>query len=82
MNNEVYYKIYYYEPEDNVTVVCMQYFDEYDYIQENFFKDEDGEVLKFEWEYEAIQWLNDNVIEDKIDLKYKKGFNQSKFMKK
>jgi len=82
MNDEVYYKIYYYEPEDNVTVVCMQYFDEHDYIQENFFKDKNGEVLKFEWEHEAIQWLNDNVIEDKIDPEYKKGFNQSKFMKK
>jgi len=82
MSDEVYYKIYYLDREDHVTVVCMQDFDEYDYIQEHFFKDENGEILKFEWEHEAIQWLIDNVKEDKVDPEYKQyGFNQSKYMK-
>jgi len=81
-NNEVYYKIYYLEKESYVTVVCMQYFDEGDYTEEYFFKDEEGDVLKFEWENEAIKWIIDNVAEDKIDPAYRhKGFDQKKFMK-
>ena len=82
MDNEVYYKIYYNENKDYVTVVCMQWFDEGDYYEEHFFKDGNGESLKFYDEYEAIQWLNNNVLDDKINPEYKnKGFNQKKFMK-
>jgi len=82
MSDEVYYKIYYLDRKDYVTIVCLQDFDEYDYIQEHFFKDENGEVLKFYNEQEAIQWLTDNVKEDSIDPEYKQyGFNQKKFMK-
>ena len=81
MNDEVYYKIYYYEPEDHVTVVCMQWFDESDYHENHFFKDKNGEVLKFDNEEDAIQWINNNVKEDKIDPEYKKVFNQNRFMK-
>ena len=67
MSDEVYYKIYYLDREDHVTVV---------------FKDENGKILKFYDEQEAIQWLIDNVKDDKIDPEYKQyGFNQKKFMK-
>ena len=85
-SNEVYYKIYYLDREDHVTVVCMQWFDEGDYHERHFFKDEEGDVLKFDNETDAIQWILDNVADDKIDPEYKEyeqneGFNQKKFMK-
>jgi aconitase A len=79
--NEVYYKVYYWDSENCVTVVCMQWFDEGDYHEEHFFKDNEGNVLRFGHEDEAIQWLNDNITEDKIDPRYKQGFNQKWFMK-
>jgi len=82
VDNGVYYKIYYNIREDYVTVVTMQWFDEDDYNNAHFFKDEDGVILKFDNEDTAIQWLNDNVKEDKINPEYrKKGFNQKRFMK-
>ena len=84
-DNEVYYKIYYVEREDYVTVVCIQWFDECDYHERHFFKDEQGNVLKFNYEDEAIQWILDNVVDDKIDPQYidygQEDFNQKKFMK-
>jgi len=81
-NREVYYKVYYLEKEGYVTVVCMQCFDEGDYTEEYFFKDEEGNVLKFEWENDAIKWIIDNIEDSKIDPAYRhKGFNQKKFMK-
>jgi len=84
-DNEVYYKVYYLDREDHVTVVCMQWFDEGDYIEEHFFKDNEGNVLKFDYEDDAVQWLLTNVVEDKIDPEYKEygleGFNQKRFMK-
>lgn len=77
--DEVYYRIYYYEPDNNVTVICMQKDDERDYIQECFFVDEEGYGLKFNNESQAADWLNNNVISSMIDPKYRK-FEQSKFM--
>ncbi|AXH71217.1 hypothetical protein BSP36_172 [Bacillus phage BSP36] len=65
-----------------VTVVTMQWFDEYDYNQDRFFRDEDGDTLMFYEEDEAIQWLFDNVKEEYIDPEYRgRRFNQSKYMK-
>ena len=81
-NSDVYYKIYYLERKDYVTVVTMQWFDEGDYTEDHFFKDDQGKILKFDYEHEAIQWLKDNIAEDKLDPEYKHvGFNQKKFMK-
>ena len=74
MNNledEVYYKIYYYEPEDYVTIVCMQWFDEKDYTQENFYTDQYGDAYLFRSIKDAQWWLNKHIQNDKIDPKYK-----------
>jgi hypothetical protein len=79
--SDVYYKIYYMQNKDYVTVVCMQRFDEDDYNGEHFFKNKKGDILKFYKENDAIEWLLDNVREDKIDPEYKNGFNQKRFMK-
>jgi len=79
--DNVYYKIYYWSIKDCVTVVCMQWFDEDDYNEEHFFKDENGEVLMFYQEKEAIEWLLNNIKDDKIDPEYKQNFNQKLFMK-
>ena len=73
MNNledEVYYRIYYFEPKDYVTIVCMQWFDESDYIKENFYTDRFQNVLSFRTGDDAKQWLNINIQHDKIDPKY------------
>ena len=78
---DVYYKIYYYEPKDYVTVVCMQWFDEHDYIKDHFLKDENGRIFQFNNKEKAIEWVIDNINEDKINPEYKKGFNQKFYMK-
>ena len=84
--SDLYYKILggYIREDGNeyVTVVTMQWFDEYDYDQDRFFRDEDGDTLMFYEEDEAIQWLFDNVKEEYIDPEYRgRRFNQSKYMK-
>jgi hypothetical protein len=89
-DESVYYKIYYYEPKDYVTVICMQWFDERHYIEHNFYVDKNNKPYKFDTEDEAIDWLNNNVISEKIDPHYrsvsKEVFNgyyqQNKYMKK
>lgn len=42
-------------------------------IQDDFFKDKDGNVLRFDDEKEAIQWLLDNIKEELIDPEYLKS---------
>jgi len=82
MSYESCYKIYYNEKEDYVTVVFVKSYYDDSYNENYFFKDDEGDILKFEWEHEAIEWLRDNVLDDKIDPKYiNKWFNQNKFMK-
>jgi hypothetical protein len=82
MSGEVYYKIYYYEPKNYITVVCIQWFDEGDYIENNFLKDENGKILKFYNENEAIDWMLKYIKEDKIDPGYRSFiFKQDNFMK-
>lgn len=73
MWDEIYYRIYYYNREDHITVVTLQEFDECDYIQENFLSDEHGNKLKFQTEELAIGWLNDNVKPEKIDSEYRRN---------
>lgn len=74
------YKIYYYKPNDFVTIATIRWFCKNDYIPEHFFKDENGNDLLFNTEKEAIQWLNENIIKNKIDPYYLK-FNQKNYMK-
>lgn len=70
-DNKVYYRIYKSKRLNNkLTVVCMQWFDEYDYEIERFFKSKNGEILKFYDESEAIKWLLENIKEELIDPKY------------
>lgn len=37
--NAIYYRLYYRESENKIVVVCMQWFDEYDYDQSKFISD-------------------------------------------
>lgn len=52
------------------TLACMQWFDEYDYSESRFFKDNDGEAFKFSTEEEGIKWLHENIKNEKIDPEY------------
>ncbi|TPG68587.1 hypothetical protein EEL31_08695 [Brevibacillus laterosporus] len=65
--------------ERKLTVVCMQWFDEYDYHEDRFMTDEDGKRLKFHTKERAEEWLNNNVKPDMIDPQYLK-FNRSNFL--
>jgi hypothetical protein len=70
-DNDVYYKIYKTPRlDDKLTIICMQWFDEYDYDQSRFFNDKDGNLLKFYSEEEAITWLNENIKVELIDPEY------------
>lgn len=90
MATDVYYKIMKTD-EDLLTVVCLQWFDEYDYDQEDFFTSDDGDQLQF-WDFEgetyvngrekAIKWLNENVKLEKIDPRCRKvKFNREDYLK-
>lgn len=74
--NEVYYRIYYVDREDYVTVVCMENFDENDYHQHHFYSSIiTGEKYKFDNESDAIYFLNENFLKKYIDPQYWRGDN-------
>lgn len=78
MDNEIYYRIYRSSRIKNkLTVVTMQWFDEPDYVNERFFKDKDGNILKFDDEDEAIDWLIKNIKKEKIDPEYLKRIEEN-----
>jgi len=81
--NDIYYKIYQSSRLNGMlTVVCMQWFDEYDYDEDKFFTDEDGDVLKFSTEDEAERWLNKNIKPELIDPEHRKvKFNRQDYFK-
>lgn len=80
--DDVYYKIYKVKDTGQLTVVCMQWFDEYDYKEDLFFTDEDGDHLKFFSEKEAQQWLIDNVHSHLIDPEYRAVYiNRNDYLK-
>lgn len=71
--HDVYYRIYQSERIDlKLTVVCMQDFDECDYYEDRFMTDEDGYRLRFDYEEDAIKWLNQNVKPEMIDDDYRR----------
>ena len=70
MHNDIYYRIYLSHRSEKLTVVCMQDFDEDDYDVHRFMTDEDGDRLRFEFEEEAIDWLNKHVKREYIDEAY------------
>ena len=81
--NDVYYKIYQASNLNGLlTVVCMQWFDEFDYDREKFFTDDDGDILEFDSEIEAEKWLNANIKPEMIDPDHRKTkFNRSDYLK-
>lgn len=66
MDNEIYYKAYMPDHKHYFTIVCMQWFDEYDY-NNNRFLTKDGEVLQWDSEREAEEYLIDNIKTEYID---------------
>jgi hypothetical protein len=81
-DKSMYYKVYYNNEAEYVTVVEMDISDENDYTQENFFKKEDGST-QFQNRCDAIEWMFKYVKEEFIDPSFKNtvAFNQKKFMK-
>lgn len=75
MDFPVYYKIYYSERDNVMTVVCMQSFDEDDYYQYRFFKDENGDPYRFDDEEDAIKFLNEKFKTEYIDPEYLRDDN-------
>jgi len=54
----VYYRLYKSNRDNLMHVVCMQNFDEFDYFQNNFVRNKEGEKYYFENENDAIKQLN------------------------
>ncbi len=70
-DSDVYYKLY--QTDRGLCVVCMQWFDEYDYDQKKFIvSKETSEPLSFKDEDKAIQFLNDNFKQSYINLEYRR----------
>ncbi len=69
IHSDVYWKLYRCK-EGHVTVVCMQWFDEPDYFQEQFIRNDDGEVHVFETEDMAAEKLNAWFKPEEIDSEY------------
>jgi hypothetical protein len=66
--NEVYYKLFH-SKNGYLTIVCLQWFDEFDYDKSRFYK-EDGDDLIFSKEQFAIEYLNLNFEREDIDPEY------------
>ena len=78
--DEVYWKLYRKQTNGLVTVVCMQWFDEYDYYESLFIRDSDCNHHKFGTEELAIDWLNEKFPADDIDPEYRRGNNSRNVM--
>ena len=70
MSSDVYYKILHSSRTEKFTVVCMQWFDEYDYDEERFVRNKEDEIHVFETEDMAIEKLNEWYEPDQIDSEY------------
>jgi hypothetical protein len=70
-NNDVYYRLYKSSHDNLMHVVCMQNFDENDYFENNFVKNDNGEKYYFDKEEEAIQKLNEWFTQDEIAVEYR-----------
>lgn len=79
MSDEVYYKLYL-TPKGLLTVVCMQYFDEFDYNPLKFYKDIWGNPWQFDTEEKAAAYLNNHFYPEAIDPDYITP-NNPKFVK-
>lgn len=70
-DNEVYWKLYKSSRTGLMTVVCMQWFDEWDYHEENFVRDKDGSPYYFMDEDFAAVKLNEWFETEQIDPEYR-----------
>lgn len=68
--NEVYYKLYRSSRTELITIVCMQWFDEFDYHEERFVRDSTGYIHSFDTEEEAKIKLNEWYKSSQIDPEY------------
>ena len=73
MTDPVYYKLYLSTHTGQMTVVCMQSFDEPDYPAERFFKDENGHDYRFDEEEAAIAFLNEKFKAEAIEEECRRG---------
>lgn len=64
---------------NKIGIACMQSFDEYEYDQKRFLLGEDGMVVKFDSEEDAISYLNDNFKPEFIEDEYVTPNNQAFF---
>lgn len=64
---DVYYRIYFADRIGKLTVVCLQEFDECDYKDHKFLRDEHGEKMKWSEETDALKHLNDTFKIEIID---------------
>jgi len=70
--DEVYWKLYRRSDNALITVVCMQWFDEWDYYEESFIRTSDNNHHKFGTEELAIEWLNEKFTQEEIDPEYRR----------
>jgi hypothetical protein len=82
MSSEVYYRIYYLDRDNMIHVVEMQDFDEDDYHDHNFYRDENGEKIKFDTEEDAIKFLNQTFKAKHIHPDYRTAASVFERMKK
>lgn len=75
-NYSVYYKIIL-NSDNLVTIACLQDFDEYDYNQDRFFKDEDGACVAFYSEENAKKYLNEKFKQEVIAPEYLVNYNHN-----
>lgn len=76
--NECYYRPLTYN--GYATLACMQWFDEFDYDEKRFFKNENGDRYRFPSEEEGVRWLFENIKADLVDPEYQK-YNHDHFYK-
>jgi hypothetical protein len=69
--NDVYYKLYKSHRNGLITIVCMQWFDEWDYHEDRFVRNTEGVIHKFSTEDEAKQKLNEWYKPHEIDPEYR-----------
>ena len=73
---EVYYKLYRQLGNDLVIIVCVQWFDEYDYHEDRFIRNSSDEIHVFESEDMAKEKLNEWFKPDEIDPEYRNNSAQ------
>ncbi len=66
--NDIYYKLFH-SKNGYLTIICLQWFDEFDYDQSRFYKENDQHLI-FDEKEKAIRYLNLNFERNDIDPEY------------